>query len=56
MTQNLEYTESMFDKKLSLETIYKTADNSEIGYTAEIELKHFDKVLQETKCFFSSRN
>ena len=51
MSQSLPYNEIKFDNSVELEDILNTADDSDIGYFIEVDLKYPDSIKQKTKNF-----
>ena len=51
MSQPLPYDEIKFDKNVKLEDIISTADDSDIGYFIEVDLKYPDNIKEKTRNF-----
>ena len=51
MSQSLPFEETKFDKNVELEEILITADDSDIGYFIEVDLKYSDNRKYKTKSF-----
>ena len=51
MSQPLPYVEIKFDKRIKLEGILKTTDDSDIGYFVQVDLKYPDNIREKTKNF-----
>ena len=54
MPQPLPYDEIKFDKKVKLEDMLNTPDDSNIGYFIEVDLKYPDNIKEKTKNFRSA--
>ena len=51
MSQPLPYDEIKFDNDIKLEDILNTADDNDIGYLIEVDLKYSDNIKEKTKNF-----
>ena len=51
MSELLPYDEIKFDKNVNLEDILNTPDDSDIGYSIEVNLKYPDNIIGKTKNF-----
>ena len=51
MSEYLPYDEIEFDRNVRLEDILNTADDSDIGYFIEVDLKNPDNIKEKTKHF-----
>ena len=51
MSEYLPYDEIEFDRNVRLEDILNTADDSDIGYFIEVDLKYPDNMKEKTKHF-----
>ena len=51
MSQYLPYDEIRYDNDVKLEDILNTADDSDIGYCIEVDLKYPDDIKEKTKNF-----
>ena len=49
MSQYLTYDKIKFDKNVNLEDIINTADDNDIGYFVEVDLKYPDNIKEKTK-------
>ena len=50
-TQNLADADFIFDENTSLETVLTTADDSKIGFKADVDLKCPDKIKQNQSIY-----
>ena len=51
MSQMLPYEEIKFEKDICIDKILNTADDAELGYFSEIDLKYPDNIKEKTKKF-----
>ena len=51
MSENLPYDEIKFDRNVKLEDISNTPDDSDIGYSIEVDLKYSDNINRKPKNF-----
>ena len=51
MSEYLPYDITKFDKIVKLEDIFKTHNDSDIGYFIEVDLTYRDKIKEKTKRF-----
>ena len=51
MSERLPHDKTKFDKNFKLEDLSNTLDDSDIGYSIEVDLKYLDKIKEKTKIF-----